>query len=557
MNISEVVTLMVCVAVLFMIAVRTNEDRSSTIRSLIWATFLTAAFFAIIRYYWPVDEGVAQQLSPGQSFRAPVSEQVLARPLVTEIDFVDGDITCTNTESITVDTERYTAVLSPCGAIISRFSCKRMLDGKPGAMTTLLTNLETERERSSFLVALERNTPLRYTFIEKSHEGRETRVSFLSKTDTCRIEKVFIFHDDSYQIDMQLSMEPYGGGELRPRIFVSAPFIFEEIPPMLVRTGEEKNVTLTTFLRGIVLSDRGVINKFDPSYLEGRMWVMPEIFGGEDRYFVHSLVHDTHAFVERAYYRMHGTHALATVLEGPMIREKKSWSLSWYCGPKQAEEFNKVEPRLNAVLDYGWLSPISSTLFWLMRLLYTYIKNYGLVIILITILLKLLMLPLSLRADRSQKRMVEVQKRLKFIDQKYKHDRVTRDQERMELMKRHGMGDFGMSFIPRLLQIFVFLGLNRVLSLSIELYRAPFVGWIHNLAAPDPYYILPTCMGLGIFLTMREVMDARQFVTIIIMSLFITGVMMNFAAGVVLFSCTWMWLDILQKQVQSKVGRTV
>ncbi len=488
-----------------------------------------------------------QPVKQGQSLRIPLEEQVLVQPLMLDVDLcgADGAI---RSQEVAIDTAQMHILFDSRGGMITQIEYVHPLEGKQGLISGLKTRdiARDSYKYGAFLLAFERNTPLAYTHIGTTHDAEHGRytVTFKATTEDAEIEKCFTIFDTQYRIDLALSITPKHGAIIKPRLFLSGPFVHDLV-------GDEA-------VRAIVYTDRGRLEKFNGSSVEGRLWVMPTLFGVEDRYYVHAITDDVDGFIARAYYRLQGSQSMTSILEGAPVTEAKQWTLRSYCGPKKATDCAAVDRRLVATLDYGWLSPISSLLFSMLQWIYSYVGNYGVAIILLTILLKVLLLPFTARADKSQKRMMEIQKKMQSIERKYADDPERRELEKAELIRKHGISEtLGLGCLPRILQVFVFIGLNRVLSVSIDLYRAPFVGWITNLAAIDPWYLLPILTGLGIFLQVRHVQGPRQLLTTAIMALIITGIMMNFAAGVVLFIAVSTWLDVLQTLMQERIRSLV
>jgi YidC/Oxa1 family membrane protein insertase len=467
------------------------------------------------------------------------SERELARPLAMEVDFRDADVPPQTAHETIIETPSMIVVFEEYGAVIKRMVQKRMLDGKPGELVLWDINPFTERERGAFLLAQDKNTPLAYHLVSQNKVGNQHTIRFAVETDTCTIEKEFIIHSDTYQIDLIIELKNVSS-ELSTRILLPAPHLRE--------------LSTNDVINGIVCAQLQPLKKYRLTDVEGRAWERPSLFGTEDRYFITALVNDNNGFTSRAYIRPQGLQNATAILESKTITKAKSYTLSFYCGPKQRQEMLDVDSRLVGTLDYGWFTPVSTLLFSLLNFIYQIIGNYGWAILILTIILKLLMLPLSLRAEKTQKKMAEMQKKLQAIDRRHKDDKTRRDHERAELIKQHGFGSFlGLGLLPQLFRIVIFLGLNRVLSVAVELYRAPFIGWIHDLSAIDPFYILPAFVGLGTFITMRKATDARQIVTVIMMSMILTGIMINLAAGVVLYIAASTWLDIVQNSFQHKI----
>jgi len=475
-----------------------------------------------------------EQVKPGQSFVAPKKEQ-LVRPLMTEVDFLDSDLSCV-VQGVQVDTARAGIQFSTCGAIISRFESKR-LPTREEPLTIIESDPANERERGAFLVAFHEKTPYNYTLISDTKKDGVYTTVFKAETDFCFIQKEFRFYDDSCKIDLILTLEPRNHQEVQARLFVPSPFIRSDA---------------TDIVHGIVFNEQNVLEKRNFDAVDGRLWVMPTLFGSEDRYYINALVADPENFVQRAYYKPQGAKQLTAILEGPVVQQKTTWKLSFYCGPKQIKEIARVDSRLEATLDYGWLGPIAKFAMRFLNFIYGYIASYGWAIIILTLLIKLLLIPFTYRAEKSAKKAAELKRKLQYLDQKYKDDPDMLAREKADLIRKSGMSDM-LGCLPMFAQIPILLGLNRALSTSVELYKASFL-WMKDLSAIDPLYILPALLGVGMFIqTGMAPGDLRQRLVTILMSLVVAGVTANLAAGLVLFLCVSTWLSIAQSRIQKSL----
>jgi YidC/Oxa1 family membrane protein insertase len=186
----------------------------------------------------------------------------------------------------------------------------------------------------------------------------------------------------------------------------------------------------------------------------------------------------------------------------------------------------------------------------LLNFLYTFLGNYGWAIVALTVLTKLVLLPFSLSGAKSMKKHAEMQKKLKYLQQKYKDDPETLMRERADLVRKEGLS--GLSgCLPILLQLPIFFALSRVLSSSIELYQAPFFGWITDLSARDPYYILPILVALAMLLQATTV-DAAQRMQLIIMALVFGAITANLSAGLCLYIFMSTLLGVVQAMIQQR-----
>ena len=149
-------------------------------------------------------------------------------------------------------------------------------------------------------------------------------------------------------------------------------------------------------------------------------------------------------------------------------------------------------------VDYGWLTPVSSPLFWILEKINDFVKNWGFSIILLTLLVKIVFYPLSAASYKSMAKMKKLQPRLKTLKERYGDDKQKLNQEMMEIYKKEKINPLG-GCLPILIQIPVFIALYWVLLESVELRQAPFVLWLTDLSSSDPYFVLPVLMGASMF----------------------------------------------------------
>lgn len=189
---------------------------------------------------------------------------------------------------------------------------------------------------------------------------------------------------------------------------------------------------------------------------------------------------------------------------------------SAFVGPKSFELFASIDDRATRIIDYGKFAIIGRPILKLLKFIHEVIPNWGVAIILLTIIVRLIVMPFNIYSYKSMKVMQKLQPEMARIREKYKDANMEQKQqmnaEIMELMKRHNASPIG-GCLPMLLQLPVFLALYQVLGQSIELYRAPFFGWITDLSAKDPYFVLPVLMGITMFINQKitpTTMDPQQ-----------------------------------------------
>ncbi|HEX7125965.1 MAG TPA: membrane protein insertase YidC [Thermodesulfobacteriota bacterium] len=217
-----------------------------------------------------------------------------------------------------------------------------------------------------------------------------------------------------------------------------------------------------------------------------------------------------------------------------------------YMGPKDVGELRKVDPRLEQVIHLGFFHWIAMPLLLALRWLHGLLGNYGLAIIALTILIKLVFWPLTAKQIRSSKAMARIQPEMTRLREKYKNDREALNREMMQLFRQHNVNPL-MGCLPLLVQIPVFFALYQVLSQSIELRHAPFVGWIRDLSAMDPYYVTPVLMGITMFVTQRMTptpgMDPTQQKIMMFMPAMMSVFFLWMPSGLVLY---WLVTNVLQ-----------
>ncbi|MCX7894161.1 MAG: membrane protein insertase YidC [Burkholderiales bacterium] len=227
-----------------------------------------------------------------------------------------------------------------------------------------------------------------------------------------------------------------------------------------------------------------------------------------------------------------------------------------YAGPQDQDQLKALAPGLDLVVDYGWLTIIAAPLFWVLKLMYGWFGNWGLAIIGLTVLIKLIFFPLSAASYKSMAKMKQVTPRLMKIREQYADDRAKMNQAMMELYKTEKINPLG-GCLPILVQIPVFIALYWVLLGSVELRYAPFYGWIKDLSAPDPFYVLPALMMISMIVQTKmnpTPPDPVQAKVMMIMP-FVFGVMFFFfPAGLVLY---WLVNNILSIAQQWQITRMI
>jgi YidC/Oxa1 family membrane protein insertase len=227
-----------------------------------------------------------------------------------------------------------------------------------------------------------------------------------------------------------------------------------------------------------------------------------------------------------------------------------------YIGPKLQSQLEKISPRLNLVADYGMLTTLAKPLFIGLDWVHGATGNWGVAIIVVTFLLKLLFYPLSEASGRSMAKMKLLQPRIKNLQETYKDDREKLGRAMMELYKREKVNP-ATGCLPMIIQIPVFFAFYQVLLESVEMRQAPFALWIHDLSSRDPYFILPAIMAGAMLVQYKlnpTAADPVQQKVMMIMPLVMSVTFAFFPAGLVLY---WVTNTILSIAQQWNINRRI
>lgn len=208
-----------------------------------------------------------------------------------------------------------------------------------------------------------------------------------------------------------------------------------------------------------------------------------------------------------------------------------------FMGPKELKLLEQVDPRLTKTINFGIFSIVAKPILMVLKLLYSWVGNYGVAIIIVTLLIRMLLLPLNITSYRSMKKMQTIQPQLKALKERYKADQRQLQVETMALMKREKVNPVG-GCLPMVLQLPIFIALYNCLAQSIELYQAPFFLWIHDLSLKDPYYVLPVLMGVTMFIQQKitpTTMDPAQAKAMQVMPVIFSLMMISLPSGLTLY----------------------
>lgn len=265
--------------------------------------------------------------------------------------------------------------------------------------------------------------------------------------------------------------------------------------------------------------------------------------------------------VKREYYTRalgDGLYSAGVIMaEGTLAPgQQKTFTVPLYAGPQTQVVLEKTAPGLELTRDYGWLTPLAYPIFWSLEKIERLVGNWGWAIIILTFLLKLALYPLSAAGYKSMAKMKKLTPRLQSLKETYGDDRAKLHQAMAEMYKTEKINPLG-GCLPIVIQIPVFIALYWVLLAAVEMRGAPWLGWITDLTAPDPWYILPVIMGITSILQVKlnpQPMDPMQAKIMMIMPVAFTVMFVFFPAGLVLY---WVVNNILSIAQQWAINRQV
>ena len=223
--------------------------------------------------------------------------------------------------------------------------------------------------------------------------------------------------------------------------------------------------------------------------------------------------------------------------------------MRFYAGPKDQYSLAEISPNLDLTVDYSFLWFLAAPIYWLLTRIDSFAGNYGVSIIMLTLIVKLIFYKLSETQYRSMAGMRRLMPRMQQLRERYGDDRMKLQQATMDLYKKEKINPFG-GCLPLLVQMPVFIALYWVLMQSVELRHAPFFLWLDDLSVRDPYFVLPLLMGATMFLQMRmspAPADPMQAQIMRLMPIMMTVLFLWFPSGLVLYWLTNALLSILQQ----------
>ncbi len=384
---------------------------------------------------------------------------------------------------------------------------------------------------------------------------QEVRLSWVGTGTSAgiNVDKIYTFHRNSYVIDVTYQINNGSAAAITPSVYYQ---ILHD------NESNQGSAMMPTFTGGAYYTEADKFKKITFSDMEKKKfskiandgWV-----GLVQHYFAGAWI--PKAGLSREYYTDKLSESIYSIgAIAPMgsvaAGAKIELSAKLYIGPQTQPDLIAAAPGLEYTVDYGWLTIVAKPIFWLLTKIQAIVVNWGVAIILLTVLIKSAFYPLSAASYKSMAKMRELAPRLQTLKEKYGDDRQKMQQAMMELYKTEKINPMG-GCLPILVQVPVFISLYWVLLGSIELRHAPFFGWIHDLSAIDPYYILPVLMGATMIIQTRlnpKPTDPMQAKVMQIMPIVFSIFFFFFPAGLVLY---WLVNNILSISQQWFINKTI
>lgn len=372
-----------------------------------------------------------------------------------------------------------------------------------------------------------------------------------------KIAKILTFHRDSYLIDIAWEVTNAGEQAISPHAYFQIQRDGEtpegESKMMMTFTGpaiytEEHKYQKLKFAD---IADNSA--KFAKTADDG--WVAMV-----QHYFVAALALPEKTAREFYARKLDGANIYQTGLIVPMAEiapgATATASAKLFAGPQEQAALKEVAPGLPLVVDYGWLTVIAAPIFWALQFIYGIVGNWGWAIVVLTIIIKAIFYPLSAASYKSMAKMRVLTPRLMQLKERYADDKQRLNQEMMKMYQTEKVNPLG-GCLPILIQIPVFIALYWVLLGAVEMRGAPWILWIQDLAAPDPWFILPVIMMVSMFIQTKlnpTPPDPIQAKVMMAMPLIFGIMFFWFPSGLVLY---WVVNNILSIAQQWQITRMI
>ncbi len=515
-----------------------------------------------------------QTEAPAEPLQQTAPAQITTAPQQTQVQPAAPTAPVANqrpAEEISIETDLYTATISEQGGVITSFLLKNhraeRSDDAPG-IDLVRTDANQGLPLSfSWGAFFDRNTLYTIDSTEVGFDPQTNMASVVMRATSpagLEVVRTYQFNRDSYLIEHDVAVINSSGQTLQGEA---------GLHQMNLPFTELTKASNWLFRGPVVFSEAG-LQQFKLKKFEDGPLTLKDSFDWAaymGTYFVMAMVPaDGPVSVT-----MDAEDELVSIdmlspLETLAPQASKTYQYSLFYGPKKLTLLNEAGSNLGKIVNFGWFDVIARPMLYLLNWFYSVVHNYGIAIILVTIILKAIFWPITQKGLKSMKNMQKLQPKVVKLKEKYKNDPTRMNQEMMNLYKTYKVNPLG-GCLPMVLQIPVFFSLYKVLLQSIELRHAPFMLWINDLSAPDRLYlgfdipylgglpVLTLLMGASMFLQQKmtpTTADPTQAKIMMFLPLIFTVMFVNFASGLVLYWFVNNLLSILQQYLINRQSKS-
>ncbi|MFQ5455776.1 MAG: membrane protein insertase YidC [Nitrospirota bacterium] len=536
--------------------------------------FLVISMLILILYPFFLEKmGIVTRKDIKKKVKRPIQQQEQTYSIPTSDETVsekpdNRDIVIANSngikeKEIIVETTLYKAVLTNRGGVIKRWELnsyytKNNKDNKEnvqlfyemeGGINPLSISIESKDNRDKFLYGLYMVNRDDISLDNINSVG-EIEFIYVDPVSKERLIKRLRFHNDSYNVDIDIQVEGIKEGYT---IYLGSNFGIHDWGGK----SYARFVGPTTLAEDAFIKDK-------PDKIIGEIKHEGDIrwTALQDKYFISALIPEGGG--DSSIIRKEADKVLTSSISIKNSNGDSGYKRSFilYAGPKEYEKLNSFKNRLEENIDFGWFIygswffvwAIAKPLFYVLRLFYQFTHNYGVSIILLTMLVKGAFTPLAHKSYKSMKAMQSLQPKIKELQTKFKDNKERLNKELMEIYKKNKVNPLG-GCLPVFIQIPFFIALFNILNTTIELRQAPFMFWITDLSAKDPYYVLPIIMGITMFIQQKiqpTSMEPTQAKMMSFLPLVFTFLFINFPSGLVLYWLVNNLLTITQQYISMR-----
>lgn len=393
--------------------------------------------------------------------------------------------------TVTLRNDLTTVTLTSAGGRVEGVVLEKYRDA-PGPSGKPLVLLPGESDGSGY-TTLPVFAPSKDVIFSVAESTPEKVVFAWQSPSGARLEKTFVLEQGRYDLSLKVTVSNQGSSAISDRLVFST-------------VGDYSNVKSSSYIfQGPSYLAGEKLTQTDPDDADGKTMTVPPVAwaGLTDKYFMVVLAPENETISSTRVAPAGDVKNVVSVdIETPVFDlapgQAKSFTGRLYIGPKDKKIIEPLGLKLELAIDYGWFNFIGRPMITFLNWIYGLVGNYGVAILILTAFIKGIFWPLTAKSYQSMARMKEIQPKMEKLREKYGDDPQKLNREMMHLYKTHKVNPLS-GCLPMLVQIPVFIALYRVLLYAIELRHAPFVWWLQDLSAPDPYYITPVVMGLSMF----------------------------------------------------------